>query len=384
MFIDMIKIIQKNKYQKEKDLVISLLDTAGITINGDNPWDMQIHDDRVYPALLHEAALGLGESYMDGWWDCSELDTLISLLLQADLKKYVRRNTVFLASLLLSKIINFQSPARSFKVGEVHYDIDPDFYTCMLDSELNYSCGYWKNAETLEQAQLAKLGLTCKKLYLQPGMKVLDIGCGWGAFAKYAAKNYGVEVVGVTISRSQAEWGQENCSGLAVDIRLQDYRAIKEKFDRIVSIGMFEHVGCKNYTTFMKTVNKCMHQDGLFLLHTIGMNTPDHGVDEWVVKYIFPNAMLPTTAEIASASSGLFTLEDWHNFGSDYYTTLKAWHDKLNRNWQQISYKYDERFKRMFDYFLMYFAGGFRAKHIQLWQIVFSKKSRSQDYLSLR
>lgn len=321
---------------------------------------------------------------MDGWWDCEKLDIFISLLLKGNLKKHVGRNIIFLASLLLSRIINFQSPSRSFKVGEIHYDIGIDFYSCMLDREMNYSCGYWKNAKTLEEAQRAKLELICQKLYLQPGMKVLDIGCGWGAFAKYAAKNYGVNVVGVTVSKAQAEWARQNCSDLPVDIRYQDYRKTNDNFDRIVSIGMFEHVGCRNYTIYMRLVNKCLREDGLFLLHTIGMDGPNHGVDEWVVKYIFPNAMLPTAAEIVSASSGLLTLEDWHNFGSDYYKTLKEWRNNLNNNWHRVSNKYDDRFKRMFDYFLMYFAGGFRAEYTQLWQIVFSKKPRFRDYFSIR
>lgn len=368
----------------EKEIVTTLLKSVDISINGNNPWDMQVHDDRVYPAVLKEAALGLGESYMNGWWDCDELDKFISLLIKGDLKRYVKRNKIFLFSLLLSKAINFQSPSRSFKVGKVHYDINTDFYSCMLDSEMNYSCGYWKDSDTLEEAQRAKLDLICQKLYLHPGMKVLDIGCGWGSFAKYAATNYGVNVVGVTVSHNQAEWARQNCSDLPVDIRYQDYRKIDEVYDRIVSIGMFEHVGCKNYQTYMNIVNKCLNAGGLFLLHTIGMNGPDHGVDEWVVKYIFPHAMLPAAAEIVSASSGLLTLEDWHNFGSDYYKTLKEWHSNLNHNWQQLNHKYDDRFKRMFDYFLMYFAGGFRAEYTQLWQIVFSRGPRLQNYVSIR
>ncbi len=372
------------KYKREKNIVITLLDSVGITVNGTNPWDIQIHDDRVYPAVLKQAALGLGESYMEGWWDCSELDAFISLLLQGDMKKHVRRNTLFIAKLFLSRIINFQSQSRAFQVGKVHYDIDTDFYSSMLDREMNYSCGYWKNARSLDDAQIGKLDLICRKLQLQPGMKLLDIGCGWGALAKYAAKQYDVKVVGVTVSRLQAEWARRNCSGYPIEIRLQDYRDVIEKFDRISSIGMFEHVGCRNYSTFMKTVDNCLHQDGLFLLHTIGMNGSNHGVDEWVVKYIFPNAMLPTAAEITRATSGILTLEDWHNFGSDYIKTLKAWQDNLNSNWQQVSDQYDERFKRMFNYFLMYFAGGFRAKYIQLWQIVFSKNLRQQDYRSIR
>ncbi len=255
----------------------------------------------------------------------------------------------------------------------------------MLDKRMVYTCGYWRNANNLNDAQEAKLELTCKKLNLKPGMKVLDIGCGWGSFAKYAAEKYKVKVVGITISKEQVILGNKLCKGLPVEIRLQDYRDLNEKFDRIVSLGMFEHVGPKNYKTYMKVVDRCLKDDGLFLLHTIGTNTIKGRADRWINKYIFPNGVLPSVNQITKSTEGLFVLEDWHNFREDYSKTLRAWHTNFNNNWDKIKKDYDERFKRMWNYYLVSMAAGFRVgKKFQLWQIVFSKNGVEGGYESVR
>ena len=260
------------------------------------------------------------------------------------------------------------------EVGVKHYDLGNDLFIRMLDKNMNYTCGYWRNATNLNEAQLNKLELTCRKLMLKPNMRILDIGCGFGAFAKYAATNYGVKVIGVTISKEQCEYAKQNCSGLPVEIRFQDYRDItNEKFDRIVSLGMFEHVGHRNYRTYMEIVRNCLNDDGLFLLHTIGNNLSTVYGDEWLNKYIFPNGMLPSIAQIANASESLFVMEDWHNFGAYYDKTLLAWFENFNDNWDQLKDHYDERFYRMWSYYLLSCAGMFRARRTQLWQIVFSK-----------
>ncbi|CZU44228.1 cyclopropane-fatty-acyl-phospholipid synthase [Enterobacter hormaechei] len=238
---------------------------------------------------------------------------------------------------------------------------------------MQYSCGYWKKATTLEEAQQDKLQLICDKLQLQPGMRVLDIGCGWGGLAWFMAKNYGVSVVGVTISAEQQKMAQERCLGLDVDIRLQDYRDLNEQFDRIVSVGMFEHVGPKNYKTYFEVADRNLKPDGIFLLHTIGSKRTDNNVDPWINKYIFPNGCLPSVRHIANASEPHFIVEDWHNFGADYDTTLMAWHERFQAAWPEIADNYSERFKRMFSYYLNACAGAFRARDIQLWQVVFSR-----------
>jgi cyclopropane-fatty-acyl-phospholipid synthase len=368
---------------KMKQTIQQILDLAEVKINGTEPWDIQVHDDRLYRRILAQGSVGLGESYMDGWWDCSALDEFFYRVLKAELQKKVRGRG-FIKAVLVSRLTNLQTKPRSFIVGKRHYDLGNKHYENMLDKRMVYSCGYWKDADSLDEAQEAKLDLICRKVELKPGMKVLDIGCGWGSFAKYAAERYGVSVVGITVSKEQVKLGRELCNGLPVEIRLQDYRDVEEKFDAIVSIGMFEHVGYKNYATFMNTVYNCLDDEGFFLLHTIGSNESGINCDPWTVKYIFPNSMLPSVKQIATASEGKFYMEDWHNFGLDYDKTLMVWYRNFINNWDKIKDDYDKRFKRMWEYFLMSSAGGFRSRHNQLWQVVFSKKGGIRGYTSIR
>jgi cyclopropane-fatty-acyl-phospholipid synthase len=274
---------------------------------------------------------------------------------------------------LQTLLFNNQKKSRAFIVGEQHYDLGNDLFSLMLDKELNYTCGYWKDVHDLESAQSAKLRLVCEKLNLKPGQKILDIGCGFGAFARFAVENYQVSVVGVTISKNQKKLADERCKGLPIEIRIQDYRDINEQFDNIVSLGMFEHVGYKNYQTYMDIVQRCLRDSGLFLLHTIGNNTSVTYANSWITKYIFPNGMLPSITQIGTACEGKFVMEDWHNFGPDYEKTLLVWHENFNRHWPELKSNYSERFKRMWDYYLLSCAGAFRARTLQLWQIVLSK-----------
>jgi len=250
----------------------------------------------------------------------------------------------------------------------------------MLDKRMNYSCGYWKDAKNLDEAQDAKLDLICRKLKLEPGMTVLDIGCGWGSFAKFAAEKYQTRVLGITVSKQQVDLARKLCRALDIEIRLQDYRDLKEEFDRIVSIGMFEHVGYKNYRKFMQVVDRCLKENGLFLLHTIAGNKSVKTGEAWISKYIFPNSMLPAANQVTNAYEGIFKLEDWHNFGTYYDKTLMAWHKNFNKNWDKIKTYYDERFRRMWNYYLLSCAGSFRTHKNQLWQIVFSKLESQIDY----
>lgn len=372
------------KKMATKALVDEILQTAGITLNGNNPWDMQVHNDRLYGRLLEKGSLSLGEAYLDAWWDCTALDDFFFRLMHAGIETKIKKNKHLLFRILIGKLINLQTKQRAFEVGEKHYDLGNDLFTNMLDSNMNYTCAYWKNATTLEQAQLAKLELVCQKLMLRPGMRVLDIGCGWGALAKYAATKYGVHVVGVTISVEQAKYAQQNCQGLPIDIRVQDYRDVNESFDRVVSLGMFEHVGHLNYSTYMQLVHHCLKDEGLFLLHTIGSNQTVYRSDEWISKYIFPNGMLPSITQIGKTTENLFVMEDWHNFGADYDKTLMSWQENFTKNWDNLKSRYNERFYRMWNYYLLSCAGGFRAREMQLWQIVFSKKGLPGGYQAPR
>lgn len=376
---------------KAQPFVEQLLSIANIKINGNNPWDIKLNDNRFYDVVLKNPTLGLGESYTNGWWDCANLDQFFDRLLSSNIEEQVQKDKRLLYNyahskfnLLLSKLINLQSKARAFQVGQKHYDIGNSLYQLMLDKRMNYSCGYWKNSTTLDAAQEAKLELVCQKLELKPGMKVFDIGCGWGGFSKYAAEKYGVSVIGVTVSKQQKKYAQESCKDLPVEIRLQDYRDVKEKFDRICSIGMFEHVGSKNYRTYMQVAHRCLNNNGLFLLHTIGGNYSMSYPNEWIHKYIFPNGIIPSIKQVGKAIEKLFVMEDWHNFGADYDTTLMAWHQNFNKHWPELKNDYDDNFYRLWNYYLLSCAGAFRARDIQLWQIVLSKKGIVGGYNSIR
>ena len=357
---------------------------ADIDIDGERPWDIQVVNQEFYSRVLAGGSLALGESYMDGWWECEAIDQLFDRILRARIHTKIRVSKQGIWNVAMAKVMNQQRKSKAHVIGERHYDIGNDLYKSMLDKRMNYSCAYWANANTLDEAQEAKLDLICRKLKLEPGMSVLDIGCGWGGLAKFAAENYQVKVLGITVSEEQAHLAEKLCEKLPVEIRLQDYRELKGEFDRIVSVGMIEHVGYKNYGTFMKVVNRCLKTRGLFLLHTIGGNTSMKSVEPWINKYIFPGSMLPSAKQITEASERLFILEDWHSFGTDYDKTLMAWHENFNGNWDDIKGNYDERFHRMWDYYLLSCAGSFRSHNNQLWQIMFSGFGSQLDYESVR
>jgi cyclopropane-fatty-acyl-phospholipid synthase len=356
---------------------------ADVTICGDRPWDIQVHNDQFYARLLTGGSLALGESYMEGWWDCDRLDEFFCRILRARLDTKVGSWKDFLL-VLKSTCLNLQKPARAFRVGECHYDLGNGLYQGMLDRRLIYSCAYWRDAATLSGAQEAKLDLVCRKLGLKPGMRVLDIGCGWGGTAQFIAERYDAEVVGITVSKEQAAFAHALCKGLSVEIRLEDYRTLDEKFDRIVSIGMFEHVGCKNYRTFMEVVRRCTEDDGLFLLQTIGRNRSYASNDPWIEKYIFPNSLLPSAKQISTAAEGVLVVEDWHSFGCDYDKTLMAWYQNFTASWNDLKACYDDRFYRMWTYYLLSCAGSFRACQTYLWQVVFSPEGVPGGYQSVR
>lgn len=367
-----------------EDTLQNMLSSIGIKVNGNNPWDIIIRDEMFFDRVLTQRSLGLGESYIEGWWDCQKLDEFFYRILRAQIDNKVKVSMALVLEALRARFINMQSKERAFQIGEKHYDLGNELFINMLDKRMVYSCAYWKDAKTLDDAQENKLDLICRKLGLQPGMKILDIGCGWGSFEKYAAEKYHVKVVGITVSKEQVDWGKKLVVGLPVEIRLQDYREVDEKFDHIVSVGMIEHVGYKNYRTYMNVVNRCLNDDGLFLLHTIGGNTSVTSVDPWMNKYIFPNGMLPSIKQLGGAIEGLFVMEDWHNFSSDYDKTLMAWCGNITENWDKIKLNYNEHFHRMWNYYLLSCAGSFRARRNQLWQIVLSKKGVIGGYKSVR
>lgn len=363
-----------------KELIRKLLDYADIKINGSRPWDIQIHDERLYDRVIADHSLGLGESYMEGWWDCDRLDEMMTHLFKAKINTKIKSNLNLSIQLMMYKFFNYQTKRYSKNAIHHHYDLGNNLFQAMLDKEMIYSCAFWDNVSNLDDAQLNKMELICQKLKLSPGMHLLDIGCGWGGLAKFAAKNYGVEVVGITLSEQQKKWAEEKCKGLPITIKIQDYRDIKGEFDRIVSVGMFEHVGYKNYSTYTQAAFKHLKDDGLFLLHTIGSSSTTFTGDPWMNKYIFPHGMLPSISQIGQAIEPYFVMEDWHNFGAYYDKTLLAWHQNFNKHWPKLENQYGHSFYRMWSYYLLSCAGLSRARHINLWQIVLSKNGVKGGY----
>jgi cyclopropane-fatty-acyl-phospholipid synthase len=366
-----------------KQKITRLFHDAGITVNGENDWDIQVHDEHFYNKVLMKWSLGFGESYMDGWWDTRSLDQLIYKMQISNIESK-NKNLPGKIDEYKARLINQQTKLRAQKVAHIHYDLGNDLYSKMLGDTMQYTCAYWKQAQTLDEAQLNKLDLICRKLHLQKGEKVLELGCGWGGFAKFAAENYGVEVDAYNISKEQVEFARKRNQGLSVTVHLADYRDARGTYDKVAAIGLCEHVGYKNYATLMQVAHRCLKEHGLFLLHSIANNFSTTHCDPWFNKYIFPNGMLPSVKQLGEVMENLFVMEDWHNFGPDYDKTLVAWYRNFDHNWPLYQEKYGERFYRMWKYYLLSLAGSFRARRIQLWQIVMSKSGVPGGYESIR
>jgi cyclopropane-fatty-acyl-phospholipid synthase len=358
-----------------KDLAIRLLGQAGIVVGGDQPHDMIVHDDRLWDRVVRQRALGLGEAYQDGWWDAERVDELLVKVLAADLASHVRPTAELAGIVAKSLLFNRQTQRRARDNAHQHYDIGNDLFKRMLDPRMVYSCGYWRDATDLAEAQTAKLDLICRKLHLEPGMQVLDIGCGWGGFAQYAASTYKVHVTGISPAGEQVKLARERCRDLDVDIRQSDYRDMTGRFDRIVSVGMMEHVGPRNLRTFFDKCRELLDVEGMMLHHSIGSSESLSHTNPWFDKHIFPGGVLPSVAQIGKASELHWVVEDLHNFGTDYDRTLMAWYDNIEASWADLP-RYDERFRRTWRYYLLSSAAAFRVRDIFLWQMVFRRTLR--------
>jgi cyclopropane-fatty-acyl-phospholipid synthase len=360
-----------------ESFVRELLEKAGIEVGGRASHDIVVSDQRFFRRVARDGAMGLGTAYVEGWWDSPAVDEMITRLHRADLPGCIRRNWRYCASALKARLLNLQSTKRSLQVGEHHYDVGNDLFRAMLDKRMVYTCAYWQDARNLDEAQEAKLELICRKLGLRQGMRVLDLGCGWGGFAKYAAETYGVEVSGLSVSKEQITLGRVLCAGLPVDLHVDDYRNARGRYDRVVSIGIMEHIGHKNYRTYMEVVDRCLAPDGVSLIHTIGSPTSEWVPDPWTQKFIFPNGQLPSVAALAYAMEGLLKFEHLQTLGRHYDPTLIAWHRNLVAAWPDLKSKYDERFYRMWTYYLLMSAAAFRAQYIDVFQIVMTRPHRS-------
>ncbi len=372
----------------KKKVLEGILSSAGVAINGKNSWDVQVNDEKIYERVLRDGDIGVGEGYMLGEWDSASIDELVKRVSLADIRK-----KLFQPRLLRGQNLPFALPNFIFKniapnpyeIAQRHYDLGNTLFSFMLDKRMVYTCGYWKNAKDLDCAQEQKLDLVCKKIRLKKDMRVLDIGGGWGSFAKFAAQNYGVLVVNITVSKEQVLLADKLCRGLKVENRLQDFRQVKDRpYDRIVSLGMFEHVGSKYYKDFFEVARRNLKDSGLFLLHTIGSSNDEGGGPSWIAKYIFPNSEIPTLKRLTASLEGLFVVEDLHNFSADYDKTLMSWFENFNRNWTKLESEYGERFYRMWKFYLLSCAGTFRARKLQLWQWVLSKNGIPGGYTCVR
>jgi cyclopropane-fatty-acyl-phospholipid synthase len=376
-------------------LLEKALARAGVRVGGPHPWDVEVRDPRFYRRVLLDGPFAPGEAYADGWWACPALDQMMTRVLEAGAMEPLRFHPRTLAYHLRERLFNLQRGRGSRRIAHEHYDLSAELFTSFLDSHNQYTCGYWKglpaDPSRLEEAQQAKMELICRKLGLAPGMTLLDVGCGWGGFARYAAEKRGARVVGVTISEEQARAAREFCKGLPVEVRLQDYRALSGAFDRVTTVGMIEHVGAKNYAGFMRVVRGCLKPGGLFLLHTItGARSGPRLRDcelPWIGKHIFPNSALPSIAQLARAAEGNLVLEDLHQFGADYDLTLQAWHRRFHANLpalQEACPRYDARFARMWDFYLLGAAACFRSRKYDLAQLVFSPSGVPGGYAPAR
>ncbi|MDP7180890.1 MAG: cyclopropane fatty acyl phospholipid synthase [Candidatus Woesearchaeota archaeon] len=372
--------------ESAEKLITDLLAEAGITVNGNKPYDIQVHNPNFFKRVLSGASLGLGESYVEGWWDCKALDKFFDKVFRARLELRVKSDKRLLLKLIAAKVVNLQNPMRAFQIAK-HYNTGNFLYEKMLGKSMAYSCAYWKKAKNLDQAQEDKYDLLCRKLHLKPGMTLLDIGCGWGGLARHAAKKYKAKVTGVTVSEEQAKLARELCKGLPVEIKVQDYRDIKGQYDRVVSVGMAEHVGPKNMRTYMKKIASLLKDDGIFAYHSFVCREPVPISDPWYNKYIFPNGHLSSMGQLLTATDGILRSEDWHNLGDDYDKTVMAWHKNFIKHWPEIkkSGDYDERFFRMWEYYLLSAAAIFRCRqNHQLMQGVLTKYGFPGEYETAR
>lgn len=364
-------------------MLLEILDRAGIAVNGSEPWSIRIHNEKIWDRIISQQQLGLAESYMDGWWDCDAIDQFLDKLLRVDVLSYFKPTPTTIAHAIKSNLLNRQTKKRAAANAKYHYNIGNDLYSRMLDNEMAYSCGYWAKANSLDEAQINKFDLICRKIKLEPGMRLLDIGSGWGGFLRHAVKNYGVVGTGISPAENQITLAREKSSGLEITYLQQDYRDLKGEFDRIVSVGMMEHVGPKNLKTFFEKCNQLLANDGMMLHHTISSNVTKLVTDPFFDRYIFPGGVLPSLAQISGASENRFIVEDVHNFGPYYDTTLLAWYQNINSKWSEIP-EYDERFRRMWNYYLLSSAAGFRSRNLQLLQVVFRRIHAEGTYQAVR
>ncbi len=358
---------------------------------------MIVHDDAVFARILHDASLGVGETYMEGLWDVEDdrLTDFMGILMSNALAEHVKEDAGLAMRIVVQRARTMPlSAARSRRNVAHHYDLGNAFYALWLDPTMTYSCAYQeREQDDLATMQFQKYERISRKLQLSPGDRLVDIGCGWGGMLTHAASRYGVSGTGVTLSTEQRQLAMQSVlrdgHGRQIDIRLEDYRELRGTFNKFVSIGMFEHVGARYYRTYCRKGADLLEDGSIGLLHTIGMTGDPHArTDPWVTKYIFPGGYLPHLEQIVSAlnEAGL-TVAHVENWKPHYAVTLRKWRENFVENIDRIRAlgpQYDTRFLRMWDYWLQSSEASFSFGDSQLYQVLFYKGDRWPLPMNLR
>lgn len=354
-------------------LLEPLLARAGVKVDGKEPWDIQVADQRFFRTVLTQGSLGLGEAYLRGWWTCNDLEELSYRLIRSGLYKTSLLLPQPVLANLLHATINQQSKEKSLRVAVQHYSLGNDVFLDFLGRHHLYSCGYFKDTDDLDVAQRQKLEKVCRLLDLRPGDRVLDVGGGWGEFARYAATQHGCEVTSINIADEQIKFAREYCKDASVEIRRCDYRDVTGRFDKIVVMAMLTHVGYKNYRGFMEVMDRCLEPGGLMLVESVGGHKSRKDCEPWINRYIFPGGVVPSLEQFDRAVAGLFARKALDEFGSSYVHTLRAWHRNFVQAWPAHRSRYDDRMRLMFEYFFLTVAGAFRAGYLLHWHLLFQK-----------
>jgi cyclopropane-fatty-acyl-phospholipid synthase len=356
-----------------RPLVAAVLRTAGIHLGGDQPWDVQVTDPRFYSSVLLRGSLGFGESYMRGWWHVEDLEEVAYRLSRAGLHWVARALPPHLVALAAASFSNRQTRTDSVNLVDRHYNLGNDLFRGFLGRSMVYSCAYFDDTESLDRAQELKLDLICRRLGLKAGERLLDIGGGWGEFARHAALHYGCHVTSINIADEQIRHARERCAGLPVEIVKCDYRDLRGSFDKVAVIAMLTHVGHSNYRRFMTIVHDCLATGGRVLVETLGSRISKVNCEPWTNRYIFPGGVVPSLRQIDRAADGLLARTEVTEFGHHYVPTLRSWNANLHASWPQLAGRYPETTRLMLGYFFLTVAGAFRAGHLKYWHVQLQK-----------